>query len=201
LIITYFFSILPKVSILIVLIRAFSFIFHPDSFLVNISIILIPIIILTAILSITLGSIGALYQVKVKRLLAYSAIANIGYILLSLCAISFIGIFASLYYIFLYIIMSVNVFIILMYVRRYPVKLKLNNLVEFVSLTHSNFILSFLLVFSLLSFAGIPPLAGFFGKFAVFMALIFNGHYLLALYAVLFSVLVSIYYIRLVRFI
>jgi len=181
--------------------RAFPFIFHPDCVLEDISIIIMPIIILTAVLSITIGSIGALYQVQIKRLLAYSAIANLGYILLSLCVTSLSGIFASFYYLFIYIVMSINIFIIIIYIRRYPMKLKLKNLVEFVSVSHSNFILSFLLVFSLLSFAGIPPLAGFFGKFAIFMAPIFKGHYLLALYAVLLSVLTSIYYIRLVRFI
>lgn len=201
LIITYFFSVIPKISILIILMRAFPFIFHPDCALEDISIVLMPIIILTAIISITIGSIGALYQIQIKRLLAYSAIVNRGYILLGLRVTSLSGIFASFYYLFIHIIMTVNIFIILMYVRRYPMKLKLKNLIEFVSVSHSNFLLSLLLVLALLSFAGIPPLSGSFGKFSIFTALIFKGHYLLALYAVLFSVLTSIYYIRLVRFI
>jgi NADH-quinone oxidoreductase subunit N len=157
--------------------------------------------IFASCISILVGSVGALYQTKVKRLLAYSAIANLGYIVLGLCSSSIFGIFASFYYILIYIITSINIFSILLFTRRYPLKSKFKNLVEFVSIPHSNFILCILLVFSLLSMAGIPPLSGFFGKFTIFLALINKGYYLLALYAVLFSVLTSVYYIRLIRFI
>lgn len=149
-----------------------------------------------ALLSILIGSVGSLYQFKLKRLLAYSAIANMGYILLGFCSGSIIGCIASFYYLFIYIFMSINIFSIIVVIRRYPSFLKIKNLVEFVSLSHSNFVLSLLLIFCLLSLAGIPPLAGFFGKFLIFISLVNKGYYLLALYALLFSVLTCIYYIR-----
>lgn len=120
-----------------------------------------------------------------------------GYIILGLCSVSFIGYLASIYYFLIYILVSINIFSIILVIRRYPKALKIKNIVEFVSLSHSNFILSILLVFCLLSLAGIPPLAGFFGKFLVFLALVFQGNYLLALYAVLFSVVTCVYYLRL----
>ena len=148
-----------------------------------------------------IGSVGALYQVRFKRMLGYSAIANLGYVLLGFCSGSAFGCFSAFYYFFVYIILSLNIFSILVIIRRYPSNAKLCNLSEVVSITHSNFLLSLLLVFCLLSLAGIPPLIGFFGKFFVFMSLIFSGHYFLALYGALFSVLTCVYYIRLIRFI
>jgi len=154
-----------------------------------------------AVLSIILGSIGALYQTTIKRLLAYSAIANLGYILLGLSTVSMEGVVASIFYFFLYTSASVQLFYILSIIKRQGSLLRIKNISDFCALTHANRPLSFLFVFSLLSFAGIPPLAGFFGKALIFKALIMYGYYNTALIAVLFSVLTCVYYIRLVRFI
>jgi NADH-quinone oxidoreductase subunit N len=136
-----------------------------------------------------------LYQTKIKRLLAYSAIANLGYIVLGLSSGSFIGLMSSLYYLVTYTLISINIFIILLTIKRYPKVLEFKNIVEFVSITHSNFILSMIIIISLFSLAGIPPLAGFYGKFLIFLSLISKGYYIIALYAVLFSVLTCVYYI------
>jgi len=164
-------------------------------------IIFVPIVMFVSIISIIVGSIGALYQINIKRLLAYSAIVNVGYILLAFIVNSAFNIFAAMYYLVIYIFISFNLFIILLYIRRYPLKLKLKNLVEFVSITHSNIYLSGCLLISLFSMAGIPPFAGFFSKLVVFTSFISGGHYLLALFAVLLSALICVYYIRLIRFI
>jgi NADH-quinone oxidoreductase subunit N len=152
------------------------------------------------LLSIGIGSIGALYQVKIKRLLAYSTIANMGYILLGLCTMSFIGVFASLYYFFIYILILIQIFSILINFRYNGSFLKFKTLIEFASISHANFILSFFLIFALFSLAGLPPLVGFFGKLFLFLSLIIKGYYYIALYVVLFSVVTCIYYIRLIRF-
>jgi len=201
LIITYFFTVLPKISIFIIFIRLFSPILLTSNIMMEVSRIHMPLVMFVSCISIAVGAIGALYQANIKRLLAYSAIVNVGHILLALCAGSKLGIFASIYYFMIYILMSVNLFSILLYVRRYPLRSKLKNLVEFVSITHSNIYISVLLIISLLSMAGIPPLAGFYGKLFVYISLISSGHYLLALYAVLSSVLICVYYIRLIRFV
>jgi NADH-quinone oxidoreductase subunit N len=147
-------------------------------------------------MSILIGSIGGLYQYKIKRLLAYSAIANIGYIVLGFRILSFNGYIASLYYLFIYILMSINIFSIVLSIKRYPYFLEIKNIVEFVSITHSNFILSLLLVLCLFSLAGIPPLFGLFGKFFIFISLIEQDYFLLALSVLCSSVLMAVYYIR-----
>lgn len=123
-----------------------------------------------------------------------------GYILLGFCTVSDLGYIASLYYFFIYILMSVNLFSLLLIIRRYSNFSKFTNLVDLISILHSNFILSFFLAICLLSLAGIPPLIGFFGKFLIISSLINQEYYFLALYAVLFSVFTCVYYIRLVRF-
>lgn len=189
---------LPKISILFLLIRTFFFSYGFETFTVFngvFSYFFISILIVCSLLSILVGSVGALYQITIKRLLAYSAIVNMGYMLLSLCTLEGSLKFITFYYLFIYILMSINFFSILVVIRRYPSKLKLRNLVEFVSISHSNFILSILCAFCLLSLAGVPPLAGFFGKFFIFFALISKGYYFLALFGVLFSVLTCVYYI------
>lgn len=104
--------------------------------------------------------------------MAYSAIANLGFILLGLSTCSFSGLFAALYYFFIYILALIQMFYILIIVRRVNSYLKIKNLIEFVALSHTNFSLSFLFMFALLSFAGIPPLIGFFGKLLIFNSLL-----------------------------
>jgi NADH:ubiquinone oxidoreductase subunit 2 (subunit N) len=162
---------------------------------------LFSIILILAIFSIFVGTLLALYQTKIKRLLAYSAVSHMGFILLSILIGSEMGFLCSFIYLFIYLLISINIFSIIISIRKYLYKIELKNLVEFVSLFQSNFILSFFLVLCLLSIAGIPPFAGFFGKFYLFFLLTSSGQYLVALYVVLFSVLSCVYYIRLIRFI
>jgi NADH-quinone oxidoreductase subunit N len=200
-IIVYIFSILPKISIIIFLIRFFSFILSYHYMVYNnFSYYLLSLIIFCSLFSIFIGSIGAMYQITFKKLLAYSSIANMGYILLGFCTTSVLGYTASIYYLFIYLLMSINLFSIILLIRRFPYCSKIVNLVDLASISHSNFILSFLLALTLLSLAGVPPLIGFFGKFLIISSLMAKEYYLLALYAVCFSVLTCIYYIRLIRF-
>jgi len=153
-----------------------------------------------SILSILIGSILALYQIKIKRFFAYSAIVHMGYILLSISIGSYLSIYVSFYYLFIYLLVSLNIFTIYLVIYRQD-KSSIKNLVDGVSILHSNFFLAFLFVIALLSVAGIPPLAGFFGKLYLFSLLIETGNYFLALYVVLMSVLSCAYYIRFIRFI
>lgn len=193
-IITYFFAVVPKIAILFVFYKLFFTVF------VNSLSIFSFLITLCSILSILIGSILALYQVKIKRFFAYSAIVHMGYILLSMSLGSSLSIYVSFYYLLIYILVSLNIFTIYLVIYRQD-KSSLKNIVDGISILHSNFFLAFLFVIALLSVAGIPPLAGFFGKLYVFSLLMETGNYFLALYVVLMSVLSSAYYIRFIRFI
>jgi NADH-quinone oxidoreductase subunit N len=158
------------------------------------------LILLCSFFSIFLGSILALYQVKIKRFLAYSAIVHMGYILLPISLGTYASMYVAFYYLFVYVLVSINIFTIflIMYKEKgVPVR----NIVDISYISHSNFFLAVLFSLAILSVAGIPPLAGFFGKIYVFSFLIETGNYFLALFVVLISVLSCAYYIRLVRFI
>jgi NADH-quinone oxidoreductase subunit N len=153
-----------------------------------------------AVISSFVGSLLALYQVKIKRFFAYSAIVHMGYILLSISMAHFSALYVASYYLFVYVTVSINIFTIFLILYRekgFPVR----NIVEIAYLPYSNFFLAILFVLAILSVAGVPPLAGFFGKIYVFSFLIETGNYYLALFIVLMSVLSCAYYIRLVRFI
>jgi NADH-quinone oxidoreductase subunit N len=155
------------------------------------------IILISGILSIIVGSLGAISQTKLKRLIAFSAIGHVGFILLGLSAGSFFGWFSCWIYLIVYIISSLSVFaFILAIAPRLYVS-------ELAGLFFINPILAISFSFSLLSLAGIPPLAGFFTKYLVLLA-VFNSNYgspmfFFACLAILFSVIGSFYYIRLIR--
>jgi len=91
-----------------------------------------------------------------------------GFMMLGLSTGSYEGTFSALYYFFIYIMIAVQIFSILLVIKRNPKNNELKNLVEFSSISSINFSLSFLLVLCLLSLAGVPPLAGFFGKILIF---------------------------------
>lgn len=117
--------------------------------------------------SMVFGNIAALVQVSVKRLLAYSAIAHAGYMLLAIIANSDQGVSALLYYVFTYGLATMGAFVVVSVVEQ---KTGGDKLSDFRGLSRRSPILSLCLMIFLLSLAGIPPLAGFFGKFYVFAA-------------------------------
>ena len=147
------------------------------------------------LISIIFGSIMSLYQIKIKRLLAYSAITHMGFILISLSLFSIEGLEAFLMYFFIYILLSLNIFSIILVFRSNPNFFKVRNIIEFSSMLKSNFFLAIVFALNLLSFAGVPPLSGFFGKFFIYKLLIDNHNFFIVLCLVLLSVLSSVYYI------
>jgi NADH-quinone oxidoreductase subunit N len=153
------------------------------------------------ILSVIFASIAAIYQEKIKRLLAYSGIAHMGYVLLALSSNSLEGLFSAYYYLIVYSLTSLAIFIILLSVRRYTNFLKLKTLSEFSSLFRNNPPLAFSLSVLMFSLAGIPPLAGFFSKLFVFLSLLNVGNYLASTVVIVTSVVSAFYYLWVVKII
>jgi NADH-quinone oxidoreductase subunit N len=194
--ITALFAIVPKLAIFGVLIRLYL-----NTFL-GLMIQWQPLIIFCSIASMIIGSFGALNQSLIKRLLAYSAISHIGYVLIAFASGTHTSLQALLIYMTIYMIMSIQSFTILLSLRKKLLSggngKSINYLIELVSLSRSQPVLAITFAISLLSLAGIPPLAGFFSKWLVFSAAIQSHFYLLAIIGVLTSVLASVYYLRII---
>lgn len=188
-IVTAYFAIVPKIAILFTLINLTVNIFVP------LQVYLIPLFISTAVASIFVGAIGAINQSKIKRLVAYSAILNIGWMIIAFIPLSINSMQAVFVYILLYIVMSINLFTLLLNFNQY------NYITQFSALSRYNPVLAYTFAFTLLSIAGIPPLAGFFSKFLVLFNAIQNEYYFLSFIAIIASAISTFYYLRIIKFI
>src|SRR5271154_431176 len=155
-----------------------------------------PLITAVAVLSLTLGNLAALGQDNIKRMLAYSSIGHVGYILLGLVAGNKLGLQAMAFYIFVYAFFQTGAFAIVIVLRRKGV---IGDEIEDLNgLIQRNPGAAVLMLIFLLSLAGIPPTAGFIGKLLIFWALVETGHYTLAVLAVLYILPAVYYYFRFV---
>lgn len=148
-----------------------------------------------AVLSMTIGNVGALKQTDVKRMLAYSSIAHAGYLLVAFTAFPYDGIAAACFYTAAYAAMNVGAFAVITQIAGYQERAR--TLDDYTGLALKRPILSALLAFFLLSLIGIPFTGGFFGKFYVFTAAIHGGHVWLAVIGLLNSGIACFYYLRL----
>jgi len=155
------------------------------------------VIFFLSVASMFLGAIAGIAQKSLKRLLAYSSIGHVGYVLISLVAASDQGIKSASIYMFIYLVMNVSVFSIILSLKKSNKYVE--KIIELNGLSKSNPILSVSLAIIMLSMAGIPPFMGFFGKFYVFFAAIENQLYLLAVLGVLASVISAFYYLRIIK--
>jgi NADH-quinone oxidoreductase subunit N len=155
------------------------------------------IITALAIASMLLGAFAAIGQSNIKRLLAYSAIGNIGYALIGLAAGSPEGARGVVIYLVIYVVMTLGAFACVLAMRRGQTATE--EIDELSGLAQSNLALATLLAILLFSLAGIPPLAGFFAKFYVFLAAVREDLWPLAVIGVLASVVSAYYYVRIVK--
>ncbi len=151
-----------------------------------------------AIVTMTAGNIAALTQTNVKRMLAYSSIAHAGYILIGVVAGTARGVSATLIYLFIYLFMQLGAFTVIAVLRRRDVAGE--ELKDFSGLSFRNPMAAFAMLLFMLSLGGIPPTAGFFGKFWLFSAAIESGYVWLAVIGVLNSAISLYYYVRIVVF-
>ncbi|MBX9862268.1 MAG: NADH-quinone oxidoreductase subunit NuoN [Hyphomicrobium sp.] len=155
------------------------------------------IIIFLSIASMLLGAFAAIGQTNIKRLMAYSSIGHVGFALVGLAAGGEQGVQALLIYLAIYLVMTLGSFACILAMRRdgQPVE----DISELSGLAQNNLPMAFILAMLLFSLAGVPPLAGFFGKFYVFAAAVKAELYGLAIIGVLASVVGAFYYLRIVK--
>ncbi len=188
-----FFAIVPKIAILTLLIRLLYFSFSDFTAFWN------QIIIASSFISMLIGAFGAVQQKKIKRLLAYSSIGHVGYMLVGMATGTFMGIKGLFLYIVVYMITSLGVWttvLSLEFKNRYG---RAKYLTDLTSLSKTNPLLAITIALFMFSMAGVPPLAGFFAKMYIFLAAIDSSLYLLAIVAVLTSCVGAYYYMRLIK--
>ena len=155
------------------------------------------IVTFLAIASMALGSFAAIGQRNIKRLMAYSSIGHMGYALVGLAAGTAEGVQGVIIYLAIYLAMTLGTFACILAMRRHGRMVE--DIDQLAGLSNTSPMMAFLLAMLLFSLAGIPPLAGFFAKFYVFLAAINAGLYALAVIGVLLSVVGAYYYLRIVK--
>jgi NADH-quinone oxidoreductase subunit N len=189
--VTAFFAAAPKVAGIAIFVRAtvvaFPGITHEWQ----------QIVVFVSIASMALGAFAAIGQKNIKRLMAYSSIGHMGFALVGLAAGTPEGVQGVLVYMAIYVAMTLGTFACILSMRRDDMLVE--NISDLAGLARTHPAMAFFLAMLLFSLAGIPPLAGFFAKFYVFLAAIKAGLYVLAVIGVLASVVGAFYYLTIIK--
>ena len=154
-------------------------------------------LILLAVLSMAVGNVTAIAQTNIKRMLAYSTISHMGFMLLGILSGSVNGYGAAMFYIVTYVLTVAGAFAMIMLLSREG--FEADRLEDFKGLNQRNPWYAFIMLLIMFSLAGIPPAVGFYAKLSVFQAVIDRGMLWLAVVAVLFSLVGAFYYLRVVK--
>nr|YP_010165729.1 NADH dehydrogenase subunit 2 [Imasa heleensis]QRR29742.1 NADH dehydrogenase subunit 2 [Imasa heleensis] len=192
-IITSFFAIVPKVVIITLIFRLFSYAMYELSTEIQ------QLLVICSMFSMIIPSFVALVQTRIKRLFAYSTVAHVGYILMGVSTGTLQGVQSTLMYLIIYIVMSIGLFGTILSIRKKSNNIRIKYINELSNLSKMNPTLALTLTLIVFSMAGIPPLAGFFGKLYVFGAAIDSHLYFLTIVGVLTSVVSSVYYIYIIK--
>lgn len=189
--VTAFLASVPKIAAIALLARVLL-----DPFL-NLKSAWQQIVIVISVLTMLVGAIAAIKQTNIKRLLAYSSIGHVGYMLMGFASFGYIGLANILIYLSIYIFMTAGAFgVVLLMKRNGKYVEEISDLAGF---SKTSPVLAFVMAVMMFSMAGIPPLAGFFGKFYIFLGVIQSKQYLLAVVGVLASVIAAYYYLRIIK--
>jgi NADH-quinone oxidoreductase subunit N len=194
--VTILFAVVPKIGLFVVFSRLLFFTFYD---LIN---VWQNIIIVVSLLSIIVGTFGALRQYRIKRFLAFSSITHVGYLLIGFSTGTFEGLSSIFFYLLIYIVMSLNIWaiVILLEIRKKKT-IRLKYLTDLQNLSRNNPVLSITLLINLFSMAGVPPLAGFYAKVYVFFSALEISLNVLVIFGILLSVISAFYYIRFIKII
>ncbi len=190
--VTTFFASAPKVASIALVARVAMDAFGPQSDAWR------QIVICASLLSILVGAVGAIGQANIKRLLAYSSINNVGFLLIGLAAATPEGVASMLLYLAVYVAMTVGSFVVVLMMRDGEGN-QLEAISDLAGLARTRFGLAFCFMWLLFSLAGIPPLMGFWAKLVVFQAAVNAGLFVVAVLAVIGSVIGAFYYIKIVK--
>ena len=155
------------------------------------------IVIIMAVFTMTAGNVIAIAQTNIKRMLAYSSIAQAGYMLIGFAAGTALGMEGTLYYILAYALMNLGAFGCVILISNYTGS---DAISSYAGLSKKDPASAFMLTVFLLSLAGVPPLAGFLAKFLVFAAAIQSNLILLAIAGVINSVIAAFYYVKVIKY-
>jgi NADH-quinone oxidoreductase subunit N len=147
--------------------------------------------------SMAVGAFAGLAQRNIKRLLAYSSIGNMGYALIGITSASSAGIGGMIVYMAIYMMMTAGTFGIILTMRRDGKAVK--QIDDLAGLSRNSPMMAYAMALLMFSMSGIPPLAGFFGKFLIFKAAIASNLYVLAVFGVVMSVVAAFYYLKIIK--
>ena len=150
------------------------------------------------VFSLFIGCLCGLGETKIKRLLAFSSVGHVGFLCLGLASGSVEGVQAVLFYLFMYMLTASFLWVYILYLDLSS-KSSLLTFADAVGLVRSNPFLGFGVILMIFSLAGIPPFGGFFAKFNIFIGLVDSSFYIIAIIAVVTSVISAFYYIRLIK--
>jgi NADH-quinone oxidoreductase subunit N len=150
-----------------------------------------------SITSMLIGSLGAIQQTNIKRLMAYGSIGHVGYLMVGLAAGNQQGVSGMLVYLAVYVAMSVGAFGVILCMKSKGKMVE--DLSSLAGMSRSHPLLAIVMAIFMFSMAGVPPLAGFFGKMYVFLAAVEAHYYGLAIIGVLSSVVSAYYYLRIIK--
>lgn len=187
------FSVAPKIGLFVFLTRFFFISIYGCAFFLQ------EFFIIISFFSVFIGCLGALWQIKIKRLLSFSTINNVGLMLLGFSLYSIYGLFSLFFYCILYAFMCLCIFSILSLLYKNHDSKRLKYIQDFCIVSKQNYSLGFCLSISFFSIAGIPPFAGFFSKLFLFLSVVQHKLYLLAFICVLSSIISCFYYLRLIQ--
>jgi len=189
--VTAFFAAAPKMAAVALLVRVTMSAFEP------IAVDWQQIVVFISIASMVLGAFAAIGQRNIKRLMAYSSIGHMGYALVGLSANSEAGVRAVAVYMLIYLAMTLGTFAIILAMRRNDTNVE--QVSDLAGLSSTNPMMATIMTIMMFSLAGIPPMAGFWAKWYVFLAAIDAGLIALAVIGVLASVVGAFYYLRVVK--
>jgi len=155
-----------------------------------------PMLYTLAVLTMTIGNLFAIRQDNLKRFFAFSSIAQAGFILLGILGADNMGLTSVVYFVLVYIFTNIGAFTVISTIHNNSGKLEIP---DYNGLYQTNPKLSLVMTLALFSLAGIPPVAGFFGKFFLFTSAASQGYYILVLIAVINATISLYYYLRIVR--